>query len=82
MGVEAGADGGAAERDLAEPVERRLDALRALAHLRRVAAELLAERDRHRVHPVRAAGLDDVVELGRLRRERAARAARAPAAGR
>ena len=42
----------------------------ALAHLRRVAAELLAERDGHRVHPVRAAGLDDVVELVRLRLER------------
>ena len=46
----------------------------ALADLRRVAAELLAERDRHRVHPVRAARLDDVVELGRLRLQRRRRA--------
>ena len=39
------------------------DALGAEPDLRRVAAELLAERDRHRVHQVGAAGLDDVVEL-------------------
>ena len=44
----------------------------ALAHLGGVAAELLAERDRHGVHPVRAARLDDVVELLRLRLERRA----------
>ena len=82
MRVQPGADGGAAERDLAEPRQRVLDARDALAHLRRVAAELLAERDRHGVHQVRAAGLDDVVELRRLRLERRRRAARAPAAGR
>ena len=52
------------------------------AHLGRVAAELLAERHRHGVHQVRAAGLDDVVELARLRLERLARAARAPAGDR
>ena len=45
--------------------------LRAEPDLRGVAAELLAERDRHRVHQVRAAGLDDVGELVGLRRERA-----------
>ena len=50
------------------------DARDALAHLRRVAAELLAERHGHRVHPVGAARLDDVVELARLRLERRARA--------
>ena len=46
MRVEAGADRGAAERDLAEPRQRVLDARDALAHLGGVAAELLAERDR------------------------------------
>ena len=53
--VEPRADGGAAERDLAEPRHRVLDARDPLAHLRRVAGELLAERDGHRVHPVGAA---------------------------
>ena len=51
MRVEAGADRGAAERDLADALERGLDAGDALANLRRVPGELLAERDRHGVHP-------------------------------
>ena len=38
--------------------------------LRGVAGELLAERDRDRVHQVRAAGLDDVLERLGLGRER------------
>jgi hypothetical protein len=70
MRVQAGADGRAAERDLPNAPERGLDPLGALAHLRRVAAELLAERHRHRVHQMRAPGLDDVVELRRLRLQR------------
>ena len=70
VGVEAGAGGGAAERDLADPAQRRLDPLDAEPDLRRVAAELLAEGDRDRVHQVGAAGLDDVGELLRLRLER------------
>ena len=71
MRVEAGAGGGAAERDLADAAERRLDPLHGEPHLRRVAAELLAEGHGHRVHQVRAARLDDVLELGRLRFQRA-----------
>ena len=43
---------------------------RALAHLRGVAGELLAQRDRHGVHQVGAAGLDDVGELLGLGGER------------
>ena len=82
MGVEAGAGGGAAERDLRDLRQRVADAPRAEPHLRRVAGELLAERDRDRVHQVRAARLDDVVELGGLGRERCPRARRARAAGR
>ena len=67
MGVEAGAGGGAAERDLADAAQRRLDPLDAEPDLRGVAAELLAEGDRHRVHQVGAAGLDHVGEpLGLL----------------
>src|SRR5205823_13131079 len=69
--VQPGADGGAAERDLPEPPQRALDPRLAFARLRRVAAELLAERDRDGVHPVRPARLDDVVELRRLSLERA-----------
>ena len=49
---------------------RGLDPRAALAHLRGVAAELLAQRDRDGVHQVRAARLDDVRELLGLRRER------------
>ena len=70
MGVEARADGGPAERDLAQPGERSLDAGDPLAHLRGVAAELLAQRHGHGVHKVRAARLHDVVELLRLPLER------------
>ena len=43
---------------------------RAEADLRGVAGELLAERDRHGVHQVRAPRLDDVLELLGLVRER------------
>ena len=68
--VEAGAGGRAAERDLPEPRQRVLDARAAELDLRRVAAELLAERDGHRVHEVRAPGLDDLGERRRLGRER------------
>ena len=42
--------------------------------LRGVAAELLAQRDRHGVHEVRAAGLDEVGELVGLGRQRAGQA--------
>ena len=70
MRVHAGSDGGAAERNLTEPWQRVLHARDPLADLRRIAAELLAERDGHRVHPVRAARLDHIVELRGLRLER------------
>ncbi len=71
VGVQAGARGGAAERDLPDVHERRLHALLAERDLRGVAGELLAERDGHRVHQVRAPGLDDVLEALGLLRERA-----------
>ena len=50
VGVEPGARRGAAERDLPDVHERGIDALTSQAHLRGVAGELLAERDRHGVH--------------------------------
>src|SRR4029077_10724148 len=70
MCVQPGSDCGTAEWNLSEPLERRADAVIALAYLCRVAPEFLTERDRHRVHQMRAAGLDDVVELGALRLQR------------
>ena len=76
--VEPGADGGAADGELVEPGQRELDALEVGVELRDVAAELLAERERHRVLQVRAADLDDVVELLGLGRERVAQRAAPP----
>jgi hypothetical protein len=69
MRVEAGADRGASEGNLAEPRQGVLYPLDTLPDLRRIAAELLPEGHGHGVHPVRAAGLDDVGELLRLRLE-------------
>ena len=63
MRVEPGADRGAADRQLAQTGQRRLDAVDGVLDLAGVAAELLAEADRHRVHEVRASDLDHVVEL-------------------
>ena len=70
MRVQAGADCGAAERNLPEPVQRDLEPRDSLPDLRRVAAEFLAEGDRDRIHQVRPPCLDDVIELARLGLER------------
>jgi hypothetical protein len=67
--VETGPDRGSAERDLSDVRQRRLDPLAAEPHLRRVAAELLADRHRDGVHQVSPAGLHDVGELLRLLRQ-------------
>ena len=72
--VEPGADGGAADGELVEAGQHRLDALEVGVELRDVAAELLAEGERHRVLQVGAADLDDVAELFRLRRQRVTQA--------
>ena len=56
-GVEAGADGGAADRQLTEPGQGGLHSLDPGLDLPRVAAELLAEGHRDGVHQVGAAGL-------------------------
>ena len=63
MGVQAGAGGGAAERNLRDLGQRVAHAPRAEAHLGGVAAELLTQRDRHGIHQVRPARFDDVLEL-------------------
>ena len=62
-GVDAGADRGAAEGQLADAGQDRLEPLDAVAHGGGVAAELLAEHHRGRVHQVGAARLHHVGEL-------------------
>src|SRR5690606_25598602 len=62
-GVDAGADGGAAQRQLGQARQRGAQPLGAVPHLRGVPVELLAEGDRRGVHQVRAAGLDHLGEL-------------------
>ncbi len=70
-GVDAGADGRATERQLADPRQRRLEPLDAIPDGGGVAPELLPQRDRGRVHQVGAAALDDVGPLlGFARRAR------------
>ena len=63
VGVDAGADGRAAQGHLGEVLAGLLYALDAALDLARVAEELLAQPDRGGVLEVRPAGLDDVVEL-------------------
>jgi hypothetical protein len=65
--VETGADGGAADREVAQPGLRRTHVGEALLDLRDPAADLLAERDRCGVLQVGTADLDDVGERLRLR---------------
>ena len=72
--VEAGADGGAAERELVAPRQRvARSRRRRVVELRDPAGDLLAERERRRVLQVRAADLDDVRERLRLARRASSR---------
>ena len=67
VGVQARADGGAADGQLVEPGERLVQPLDVGVELRHVPRELLAEGERHRVLQVGATDLDDVAErLGLL----------------
>ena len=70
VGVQSGTGRGPAQRDLRDLRQRAAHPARAEADLRGVAGELLPERHRDGVHQVRATGLDDVMELGRLRAQR------------
>src|SRR5260370_1300961 len=67
--VEPGPGGGPAEGDLGDLWERVPNSALAEADLGGVARELLAERDRNRIHQVGAAGFDDVLELVSLGRQ-------------
>jgi hypothetical protein len=62
VGVEAGAHGAAAERELEQRLSARATADSAEAELRGVARELLAEGERRGVHQVGAADLHHVAE--------------------
>ena len=68
--VEPGACRGATDTDAAQPVTGRHDALLVVAHCLRVRLELLPETNRHGVLQMGASGLDHVVELASLFRER------------
>ena len=61
MGVEPGAHGGPAERELQQAGQGLLEPGDAVVELLRPARDLLPERQRRRVHQVRAADLHDVV---------------------
>ena len=63
VGVDAGADGGASEAELAEGVGGAADAVAGAADGDRVGAELLAEPDGDGVLHVGAAGFEDAIEL-------------------
>ena len=72
MSVESGADGGAADGEIVESVENLLEPLDVALEQAGPAAEFLADGERHGVLKVRAADLDDVVELFGLGFERVA----------
>ena len=60
VGVEAGTDRSAADREVVEALRRDVEALEVGIELGDVAGELLTERERHRILQVRAPDLDDV----------------------
>src|SRR5690349_3601999 len=62
MRVHPGADGRAAERDFAQRLRCLRDAPTTALDLAGVALELLAERDRRRIHEVCPARLQDITE--------------------
>ena len=63
MRVETGTDGGAADGQIVEVVQRFLDRDHRTVELGDVARELLAERQRGRVLKMRASDFDDVIPL-------------------
>ena len=66
MCVDSRADGGTALRDSGQPLHRVSQTAGRVFDLRAPAVELLTERHRHRIHQVRAAGLDHTAHLVRL----------------
>ena len=70
VSVQPGAGRGAAERNLPQARQRGVDPRDPLPDLRRVARELLSERDGDGIHHVRPPRLHDVVELRGLALQR------------
>src|SRR5215467_11007237 len=70
MTIQSRADGGAAERKLAQNVDRFFGAPLRISHLLSVTTKLLTEPDRSCVHQMGAPDLNDVVEFLRLARKR------------
>ena len=66
MSVDPGPDRRTPKRQSAGTLQGTSNALDVRTHLLRPAAQLLAKRDRHGVHQVGAARLDDVIQLFRL----------------
>jgi hypothetical protein len=63
IGVDAGSDRGAAERQALQALERVEQPLLRRLQLRRPGAHLLRHGQRHCIHQVGAAGLDDIAQL-------------------
>ena len=70
MPIQAGADGGSAERELAQNFDRFFARALSVIDLLRVTGKFLAEPHRRRIHQMGAADLDDVPEFLRFRVER------------
>jgi len=66
MGVEAGADGGAADRERIERSQASADTTFGLAQLRHIAGKFLTERERGGILQMGTADLDDVGKGGGL----------------
>ncbi len=66
MGIEAGADRGAAQGQRIKPLEAVVDPGQSVGQLLRVPGELLPECQRSGIHQMRSSDLDDVLELHRL----------------
>ena len=69
-GIDARADGRAAEIDLAQQVGKFLQAVEVLADRDGKGPEFRAQPHRHRIHQLRAPDLDDVVEFDGLLEKR------------
>ena len=72
MGIQAGADGGAADGELVETGEREFDIAQGLVEQAHIAGEFLPECERGGILEVRAADLDDVGKGGGFGVERVA----------
>ncbi len=66
MGIDTGADRSAALRQRRQPFHRIAESFARMVNLRTPAIEFLPQRDGHRIHQVRATGLDDGTDFIRF----------------